>query len=260
MGYAAFDLKGKVALITGGNGGIGLGMAEALAEAGADVCIWGTNEEKNLAASKQLAKHGTRVLALRCDVSDEAAVERALVDTLARFGRIDGCFANAGVMGVRRKFHELTSAEWSDVLDVNLDGLFYTLRGAARHMVERSERGDRGGRLIGISSLGALCGMARSEAYAASKGAVISLMQALAVEYARHGITANSILPGYIETAMTTAAYENKKFADALLPRIPLRRWGKPTDFGGLAIYLMSDASAYHTGDKFLIDGGFFLY
>ena len=260
MAYAAFDLKGKVAVVTGGNGGIGLGMADALAQAGADVCIWGTNEEKNAAAAKSLSAHGTNVHAIRCDVSDEAAVDAAYAETLDKLGRIDGCFANAGVGGGRTRFHETDKAEWRRVLDVNLDGFFYTLRGAARHMVERSEDGDGGGRLVGVSSLGALMGMARAEAYAASKGAVISIMRALAVEYARHGVTANAILPGHIETAMTEKTYAWKKFSDAMLPRIPIRRWGEPADFGGLAVYLMSDASAYHTGDDFLIDGGFFLY
>lgn len=259
MAYAAFDLKGKVALVTGGNGGIGLGMAEAMAQAGADVCIWGTNEEKNRAAAERLHTHGTRVLALRCDVSDEAAVERAFADTLARFGRVDGCFANAGVGGGRKRFHELTRDDWRGVLDVNLDGLFYTLRAATKHMVERGDKGDKGGRLVGVSSLGAIMGFARAEAYTASKGAVISLMQALAVMYARHGVTANSILPGHIETGMTEETYRNPKFVDAVMPRIPARRWGVPSDFGGIAVYLMSDASAYHTGDRFLIDGGFFL-
>ena len=145
-------------------------------------------------------------------------------------------------------------------MDVNLDGLFYTFRCAAGHMKQRAEAGDPGGRLIGTSSLGALMGMARVEAYAASKGAVISMMQALAVEYARYGVTANSILPGHIETAMTEDNYANEKFANAILPRIPLRRWGDRSDFEGIAVYLMSEASRYHTGDSLLIDGGFFLY
>jgi len=260
MAYTGFDLTGKVALVTGGNGGIGLGMAEAVAKAGASVCIWGTNVAKNASAAEQLRAHGGKVEALRCDVSDEAATDAAMAETLARFGRIDACFANAGVGGGRSRFHETSREEWRRVLDVNLDGLFFTLRGAARHMVQRAEAGDPRGRLVGISSLGALCGMARSEHYAASKGAVISIMQGLAVEYARYGITANSILPGHIETPMTERTYESPKFSGAIMPRIPLRRWGTPEDFGGIAVYLMSDASAYHTGDKFLIDGGFFLF
>jgi len=254
-----FDLGGKTALITGGNSGIGLGFARGVAKHGANVCIWGTNQEKNAAAVAELREFGTRVEAIHCDVSDEAAVEAAFKATFERFDRIDACFANAGVGG-GGPFAELTHEQWSRVLKVNLDGLFYTLRGAARHMKDRAERGDKGGRLIGTSSLGALMGMSRGEAYAGSKGAVISIMQALAVEFARYGVTANSILPGHIATAMTEKNYANEKFANAILPRIPLRRWGTNADFEGIAVYLMSDASAYHTGDTFLIDGGFFIF
>ena len=259
MAKNLFDLTGKVALITGGNSGIGLGFAEGVAKQGADVCIWGRDNEKNAAAGEQLGEFGTKVHAIVCDVSVEASVEESFAETLEVFGRVDACFANAGVARSGR-FEEFSTEDWRHVMDVNLDGLFYTLRCAAKHMKQRAEAGDPGGRLIGTSSLGALMGMARVEAYGASKGAVISMMQALAVEYARWGVTANSILPGHIETAMTTDNYANEKFANAILPRIPARRWGDKSDFGGIAAYLMSDASSYHTGDSLLIDGGFFLY
>ena len=254
-----FDLTGKTALITGGNSGIGLGFAEGVAKHGANVCIWGTNVEKNAAALQTLATYGTKVHAIQCDVSDEAAVEKSFAETLSVFGRVDACFANAGVGG-GAPFAELPTEQWRRVLNVNLDGLFFTLRCAARHMKERAERGDKGGRLIGTASLGALMGMARGEAYAGSKGAVISIMQGLAVEFARYGVTANSILPGHIATAMTEKTYANEKFHGAIMPRIPLRRWGTPSDFEGIAVYLMSNASAYHTADSFLIDGGFFVF
>ena len=259
MAKDLFDLTGKVALITGGNSGIGLGFAEGVAKQGADVCIWGRDTQKNAAAGEQLEEFGTKVHAIGCDVSVEASVEESFAETLEVFGRVDACFANAGVARSGR-FEEFSTEDWRHVMDVNLDGLFYTLRCAAKHMKQRAEAGDPGGRLIGTSSLGALMGMARVEAYGASKGAVISMMQALAVEYARWGVTANSILPGHIETAMTADNYANEKFANAILPRIPARRWGDKSDFGGIAAYLMSDASSYHTGDSLLIDGGFFLY
>jgi NAD(P)-dependent dehydrogenase (short-subunit alcohol dehydrogenase family) len=259
MAKNLFDLTGKVALITGGNSGIGLGFAEGVAKQGADVCIWGRDTQKNAAAVEQLGEFGTKVHAIGCDVSVEASVEESFAETLEVFGRVDACFANAGVARSGR-FEEFSTKDWRHVMDVNLDGLFYTLRCAAKHMKQRAEAGDSGGRLIGTSSLGALMGMARVEAYGASKGAVISMMQALAVEYARWGVTANSILPGHIETAMTTDNYANEKFANAILPRIPARRWGQRSDFEGIAAYLMSDASSYHTGDSLLIDGGFFLY
>ncbi|MEX2334377.1 MAG: SDR family oxidoreductase [Pseudohongiella sp.] len=259
-----FDLSGKVALITGGNGGIGLGFARALAMAGASVCIWGRNADKNEQAVAELsaiATHpGQKVLAMVCDVADENQVSDCFANSVQHFGRVDTCIANAGVGSGFDRFHQMPTANWRQVMDINLDGFFYTLRAAAGHMTERAENGDPGGRLIGVSSLGALCGMARGEHYAGSKGAVISIMQGLAVEYARFGITANSILPGHIHTEMTDKNYNNEKFANAILPRIPMRRWGKPDDFGGIAVYLASAASAYHTGDKFLIDGGFFIF
>jgi hypothetical protein len=258
--YKPFDLTGKVALITGGNGGIGLGMAEALAEAGADVCIWGTNAGKNEAAKTRLGKTGRKIEALVVDVSDEAAAETAMADTVKRLGRVDACFANAGVTGRAKSMFELDGKEWRRVLAVNLDGAFFTLRAAARHMVARAEKGDPGGRLVGIASLAARSGAARNEHYAATKGGLVAMLKATAVEFARYGITANAILPGWIETEMTAPTFANEKFAANVMPRIPLRRWGKPADFGGIAVYLASAASAFHTGDEILIDGGYWVF
>lgn len=258
MPYAPFDLGGKVALITGGNSGIGLGMAEALVQAGAHVCIWGTSEAKNAAALERLRAHGERALALRCDVSDEAAVERAFAETVAAFGRVDACFANAGVSGrsAGAGFLEMTTAEWRRVLAVNLDGAFFTLRAAVRHMVGR----PGGGSLVVTSSLAAISGQARGEHYAATKGGVVSMMKALAVEFARHDIRANAILPGWIDTPMTERTLRWDRFVERVLPRVPLRRWGTMEDFGGIAVYLVSDASRYHSGDTFVIDGGYAIF
>ncbi len=255
--YTPFDLSGKVALITGGNSGIGLGMARATAQAGADVAIWGTNKDKNAAAKAELEASGRRILTWECDVSDEGAVDACMAETIRVLGRIDGCFANAGVSGRgSSSFLEMSAAEWHRVLRVNIDGAFYTFRAAARHMVARGG----GGALIGTASLAAIEGAARSEHYAATKGGLISMIRALAVEFARHGIRAHAILPGWIETNMTAGAIANEKFARNVLPRIPMRRWGTGDDFGGIAVYLMSEASRYHTGDTFLIDGGYALF
>lgn len=257
MGYKPFDLTGKVALVTGGNSGIGLGMAQAVAEAGADVAIWGTNAEKNEAARAQLAATGRKVLALTCDVGDEVAVERAFAETVEKLGRVDGCFANAGVSGRgQHSFLDMTTEEWNRVLRVNLHGAFYTFRTAAKHMVERGG----GGVLVGTASLAAIEAAPRSEHYAATKGGVISMVRAMAVEFARYGVRAHSILPGWIETNMTANAVANPKFHGNVMPRIPMRRWGEGDDFGGIAVYLMSSASKYHTGDTFVIDGGYSLY
>ena len=231
-----------------------------LQQAGGDICIWGTNEAKNAAAVEQLKAHGTRVSSLICNVSDQKEVKDCFAETLSQYGRVDGCFANAGVSSGKKSFLEIDDKEWHRVLDINLDGVFYTFQEATKHMVERAEKGDPGGRLVGTASLAAISGTARNEHYAATKGGVISMIRALAVEFAKHDITANAILPGWIETAMTENAFAWQKFADNVLPRIPARRWGKPQDFGGMAVYLMSDASAYHTGDTMLIDGAYFLY
>jgi NAD(P)-dependent dehydrogenase (short-subunit alcohol dehydrogenase family) len=257
VAYQPFDLSGRVALITGGNSGIGLGMARALAEAGADIAIWGTDAQKNATVQSELERIGRRVLSLRCDVGDEHAVEAAFTETVRTLGRVDGCFANAGVGGRGvASFVEMSAAEWNRVLRVNLNGAFHTFRAAARHMVERGG----GGVLVGTSSLAAIEAAPRSEHYAASKGGMISMVRALAVELARYRIRAHVILPGWIETDMTADAIGNAKFHANVMPRIPMRRWGTGADFGGIAVYLMSDAAAYHTGNSFVIDGGYSLF
>ncbi len=257
MAFAPFDLTGKVALITGGNGGIGLGMAQGIAQAGGEVCIWGTNAAKNAAAVEQLAAHGTRISAQRCDVADGDAVAAAFAATIQTHGRVDGCFANAGIGGRGVPFDQMPFDDWRRIMAVNLDGVYHTFRHATAHMRQRAEAGDPGGRLVATASLAAISGQPRGEHYAASKGAMISMIKALAVEYARYGVTAHTILPGWIETAMTTGAFGNDKFVENVMKRIPVRRWGTPDDFGAIAVYVMSDASAYHTADTFLIDGGY---
>ncbi|HJM89964.1 MAG TPA: SDR family NAD(P)-dependent oxidoreductase [Dehalococcoidia bacterium] len=253
MANPPIDVSGKVALVTGGNGGIGLGMAQALADASAGVCIWGRNEEKNAVAAEQLKAAGGDVLALVCDVANEEHVEEAFQATLDHFGKVDGCFANAGIGGGGAPFHEMTTESWRRVLGVNLDGTFFTYRAAVRHMIDRGE----GGRLVATSSVSAVDGAPRSQHYASSKGGLNAMTRGLAVELARHNITANTILPGWIETAMTENSFADERFEANVLKRVPFRRWGQPTDFGGIAVYLMSDASAYHTGDEFIIDGGY---
>jgi NAD(P)-dependent dehydrogenase (short-subunit alcohol dehydrogenase family) len=257
MAYKGFDLTGKVALVTGGNGGIGLGMADALAEAGADICIWGTNPKKNAAATAQLKRHGRKVHAQIVDVGDEQQVEAGFAEAIKVMGHIDNCVANSGVSGRGKgAILEMTYEEWRRVLRVNLDGVFFTFRGAARHMVERG----RGGSLVAMASTAAIEGAARSSHYGASKGGVTAMVRALSVELARYKISVNSVLPGWIETEMTANAFGNEKFAANVMPRIPQRRWGTGADFGPIAVYLASDAASYTTGRDFVIDGGYTLF
>lgn len=260
-----FALDGHVALVTGGNSGIGLGMAEGLVAHGAAVCIWGTNPAKNAAAVERLGaltgddrSDPSRVHALVCDVGDEEAVERSFAVTLERFGRVDSCFVNAGVGGQAPSFVDMTTDEWRRVLRINLDGAFFTARTATRHMVARHAGGDTaGGSLVFTTSGSAFYGQQKGQHYGASKAGLISMMKAIAVEHARHGIRANAVLPGWIESDMTAGAFGWQKFVDNVLPRVPLRRWGDPADFSGLAVYLASRAAAYHTGDVITIDGGY---
>jgi NAD(P)-dependent dehydrogenase (short-subunit alcohol dehydrogenase family) len=254
--YKPFDLSGKVALVTGGNGGIGLGMAEALAASGADVVIWGTNEGKNAAAEKKLKAHGKRVLTRKVDVSRESEVIEGMQAALAAMGRIDFVVANAGIGG-GAPITEMTTELFRKVHGVNEEGVFWTFREAARHMIERAKKGDANGSLVVIASTAGIEGAARNAAYGASKGAVMSMARALAVELARYGVRVNSIAPGWIATDMTAGAQNSPVFTEKVIPRVPIRRWGQPEDFGGIAVYLASDASAYHTGETFVIDGGY---
>ena len=253
-----FDLTGRVAVVTGGNGGIGLGIAQALAAAGCNVSIWGRNASKNATAAATMAASAGQVDTQICDVTDTASVKAAMDATLQKFGRVDGCFANAGIGGGgRHAFIDRTEEQWRTMFATNLDGVFHVFQAAARHMTERAEAGDKFGRLVATSSLASIFGTARNEHYAATKAAINALVHALAVELARQGVTANAILPGWIKSDMTQGLMANEKFVANVMPRIPVRRFGEPSDFGGIAVYLMSGASSYHTADTFVIDGGY---
>lgn len=259
MALPAFDLSGKVALVTGGNSGIGLGLASGLADAGADLCIWGRDTGKLETAQKQLAARGVRVHAQPVDVTDSQAVAAAMQECVEIFGRIDSVFANAGI-GMGARFLDLRDDDYHRVLATNLDGVVWTLREAARHMVARAQAGDPGGSLVAVSSLSAIEGAAGGEAYAASKGAILAVVRALAVEFARYGVRANSVIPGWITTPMAERGHADPRMIAKVLPRIPARRWGSPEDFAGIAVYLASDASSYHSGDSIVIDGAYTVF
>ncbi len=250
-----FDLSGKTAVVTGGNGGIGFGYAMGLAKAGANVAIWARNEEKNARAKAELEAQGAKVLTLSCDVANEDEILGAIERTAGELGRIDACFANAGY-GAPGDPLKISLEKWRELLSVNLDGAFLTMRCAANHMIETGG----GGKLVVTSSMVEHFGSPMQVHYAASKGAVGSIVKSLAVRLARHDIQVNSIQPGWVISEATAAISESDDFNKVLMKRIPARRWGDASDFEGIAVYLASDASRYHTGDAILIDGGYTVF
>jgi len=258
MAFTAFDLTGKTALITGGNRGIGFGVAQGLAQAGARVVIWGTDPARTRAAGEELQAIGPAILTQLVDVSDEARVSRG-VDEAVEWagGRIDTFVANAVAGPTTGAVAEFPEEDYRKILAVNLDGFYWTVKHACRHVAARAKAGAPGASLIGIGSLAGSQGAARNSVYAASKGAVPAVMNSIATEYARHGVRANTIVPGWIATDRTAERRADPAYVERVLPRIPARRWGEPADFAGIAVYLASDAAAYHTGDTIVIDGGY---
>jgi NAD(P)-dependent dehydrogenase (short-subunit alcohol dehydrogenase family) len=258
MVHDLFDLTGHVAVITGGNSGIGLGMAEGLARCGADVCIWGTNPDKNSAAVDRLVTFGTRVRALTVDVGEEGRVVDGFHEVVEQFGRVDSCFANAGLAGdyTNPPFVDSTLEQWRAVTRVNLDGAYLTLREAARQMIEQGD----GGSLVATASICVEFGSPREQAYAASKAGVIAMVRALAVELGKYGIRATALLPGWTVSPMMEPWAQSPAVQERILPRIPLKRWGTPEEWAGIAVYLASGASSFHTGDTIRIDGGYSVY
>lgn len=250
-----FDLSGKVAVVTGGSSGIGLGYATGLAEAGADLCLWSIDEDGNRTAAEKLGAFGGRVETLYCDVTDEEQVNRSFEATVEAFDRVDACFANAGIAPKPTRFQDLELDEWRRLVSVHLEGVFLTLRAAYRHMMQHD-----GGSLVATSSYSALSGSPGSPHYAAAKAGVVALIKTLAVEGARFGIRANAVIPGWIDTGFGGGMMQSEAFETRILPRIPQRRWGSGADFSPLAVYLASDASHYHTGDSFVVDGGYRLF
>ena len=253
MSKNLFDLKGKVALITGGNSGIGLGYAEAIAAAGGDVVLWGRRAEANREAAEQVGQHGGRVLTAEIDVEDEAAQIAGVAAAVSEMGRLDCVIANAGFAG----FAPLVDVSREDLrrhFDVTAMGAFFTLREGARHMVKRAESGDPGGSLIATGSLGNSMGIWGVGHYAAAKSAIAGLIRTFAVELGTHEIRANLVCAGLIATPMTGGPESGLK--KAAEEKTPIPRMGTPEDLGGIAVYLMSDASRYHTGDVITIDGG----
>lgn len=248
----AFDLSGRVAIVTGGNGGIGFGMAKGLASAGAAVVVAARNRGKSVAAVRQLQALGSRAEAIEVDVSDEASVQRLVEETASRFGRVDVLVNNAGT-NVRKRPEELTLAEWRLVLDTNLTGAFLTSKAAYPHM-----KAAGGGKIINIGSMMSIFGTPFVAAYAASKGGIVQLTKALATAWARDNIQVNAVLPGWIDTELTRRAREDVPgLHEWVLARIPKGYWGSGDDLAGIAVFLAGPASDYVTGAAIPVDGGY---
>jgi NAD(P)-dependent dehydrogenase (short-subunit alcohol dehydrogenase family) len=249
-------LEGHVALVTGGNSGIGLGLASGLVQAGADVAIWGTSEQKNATAAAELRQSGQRVHTEECDVSDELQVAASFARTVSALGHVDSVFANAGVFGAAQNPLDVTLSDWRRVLAVNLDGAFLTLREGAQHMIAR----QAGGSLVVVSSISALHGTPTHLPYAVSKSGLLGLTRALSVALARHRIRVNALLPGWTDTALLDLARSDSTFVANTVRRTPVRRWADPAEFGALAVFLADPTTTFHTGDAMVVDGGYTIF
>jgi 2-deoxy-D-gluconate 3-dehydrogenase len=252
MTTALFDLRGKVAIVTGGNGGIGLGMARGLAEAGADIAIVGRNEAKSTAAVAELKRHGVRTMAITADVTDKAAVADMVARTASELGRIDILVNNAGI-NIRKPPHALEIEEWDRVIRTNLTSAFLCSQAAYPAMKQAG-----GGKIINIGSMMSIFGASFAPAYAASKGGIVQFTRSCAVAWAADNIQANAVLPGWIDTDLTRRAREQiDGLHDRVLARSPAARWGTSADFAGIAVFLASPASDFVTGTAIPVDGGY---
>ena len=250
------NLSEKVFVITGGNGGIGLGLAEGIAEAGGSIAIWARNEEKNAHAVKILEDLGIEARSYVCDVSSEENVIATLASTVNDFGRVDGLFANAGRAGTGTPFVETSLEDWRKVTEVNLDGVFLCLREAAKQIISQGS----GGSLVAVSSTSAIHGAAGNEAYGTAKTAVTGLVRALAVSLARFQIRVNCLLPGWTVTELASPAFENEYFREVTTKRTPVRRWANTSEFREVGAFLADPSQTFHTGQQVCVDGGYTIF
>jgi NAD(P)-dependent dehydrogenase (short-subunit alcohol dehydrogenase family) len=258
MATGLFDCSGKVALVTGGNGGIGLGFARGIARQGGSLAIWARNEEKNAAAKQDLLDAGAaRVETYVVDVGSEDAILAGYDKFIADFGRIDCVFANSGGPPRFNSVFDMPSEEWHKFLDVALHGAFFTLREAARHMVARAEGGEPGGSLVACGSLSLYQGLPGKQNYAGSKAAVAAVIRCMAVEFGKYDIRANVVAPGLIMTPMMGGEANEKALSEMMAPRVPIQRVGRVEDFEGIGAFLCSDASSFITGETINVDGGY---
>ena len=248
-----FDLTGKVALVTGGNGGIGLGMARGLAGAGANIVVAARNAEKTGQAVAELESLGVQAIGVTADVTREPDIKAMVADSISAFGRVDILVNNAGTV-VRKTPDHTTTEEWDLVLDVNLRAAFLAAREVYPHMVNQG-----GGKIIGIGSMYSIFGGGGSGApYSSSKGGMVQLSKSLAVSWAKDNIQSNAILPGWFMTTLTSDIPVNQPERYQLISgRIPTGRWGEVEELQGAAVFLASAASNYVTGAVLTVDGGY---
>jgi 2-deoxy-D-gluconate 3-dehydrogenase len=247
-----FDLEGRVAVVTGGNGGIGLGMARGLAQAGAAVVVAGRNAAKSAGAVKELETLGAKAAAIEVDVTSEASCRALVKQAAQRFGRLDILVNNAGT-NIRKQPEEYTLEEWLTVLNTNLTSAFVCSQAAYPEMKKAG-----GGKIINIGSMMSIFGASFTSAYAASKGGIVQFTRALATAWAKDNIQVNSVLPGWIDTDLTKRARQQVEgLHDRVLARTPAARWGTPDDHAGIAVFLASRASDFVTGTAIPVDGGY---
>jgi len=252
MGKTIFDLAGKVAIVTGGNGGIGLGMARGLADAGAVIAVVGRNEAKSAAAVAEIEQHGGKAIAVAADVTDKDAVAAMVARVTREAGRIDILVNNAGI-NVRKPPHQLEIGEWDSVIATNLTSAFL-----CSQAVYPALKHAGGGKIINIGSMMSIFGASFTPAYAASKGGIVQFTRSCACAWAADNIQANAILPGWIDTDLTKRArVEIGGLHERVLARTPAARWGTISDFAGIAVFLASPASDFVTGTAIPVDGGY---